>query len=99
MALARSLWEGRPSPNRGNSTLGQARNRRLDDSGQYRGRPLAAAAFQKWEVDWRRAGRLGDLVGRRAIRKADRDRTLRRPRSAPDLRKALPQTNGGDLEP
>src|SRR5277367_207696 len=91
MGLARSLWEGRPSPNRGNSTLGQARNRRLDHRGQDRGRPLAATAFQEREVDWRRVGRLGDLVGRRAIGKADWDRELRRPRPAPDLREALSQ--------
>ncbi len=38
-----------------------------------------------------------DLVGRGAIGKADWNRTLRRPRPAPDLRKALSQ-NGGDLE-
>jgi site-specific recombinase XerD len=61
MREGRSLWEGRPSPHRGDSALGQARNRRLDDSGQDRGRPLTAAAYQEREVDWRRVGRLGDL--------------------------------------
>src|SRR5712692_3744773 len=91
MGLARSLWKGWPSPHRGNSTLGQARNRRLDDRGQDRGRPPAAAALQEREVDWRRVGRLGDLVGRRAIGKGDWDRALRRPRPAPDLREALSQ--------
>jgi len=34
---------------------------------------------------------LGDLVGRRAIGEADWNRTLRRPRPAPDLREALSQ--------
>jgi hypothetical protein len=90
MGLARSLWEGRPSPNGGDSALGQARNRRLDDRGQDRGRPPAAAALEERKVGRRRAGRLGDLVGRRAVGKADWDRTLRGTRPAPDLRQALP---------
>jgi hypothetical protein len=37
---------GWPSLNRGNSTLGQALNQRLDDSGQDRGRTPAANAIK-----------------------------------------------------
>jgi hypothetical protein len=36
-------------------------------------------------------GRLGDLGRGAVIRERDRDRALRRPRSAPDMREALPQ--------
>jgi site-specific recombinase XerD len=53
MGLARSLWEGRPSPHRRDSYLGQAWNRRLDDRGEDRGRPPAAAAFQERQGDRR----------------------------------------------
>ena len=51
----------------------------------------AATALEERKGDRRRAGRLGHLVGCRAICEGDWNRTLRCARSAPDMCEALPQ--------
>ncbi len=56
MGSAGSAWQGRPSPHRGDTALGQARNRRLDDRCQDRGRPFATTALEERKIDRRRAG-------------------------------------------
>ena len=80
--------------------LGQAGNQRLDGSGEDRGRPLAAAVLQEREADRRRAGRLGDLVGRRVVEQSANEIGIEH-FGAHDLRRTcakLCRKNGGELE-
>src|SRR6202165_2265644 len=93
MGLARSLWKGRPSSNRGNSTLGQARNRRLDDRGQDRGRPLAKSGklsgdeLGDWAI-WSIVEQSAKQIGIEHFGAHDLRRTCAK----------LCRKNGGDLE-
>ncbi len=90
----RSPREGKAGPHGCGSALGQAGDQRLDGRGRDR-RGAAAPAHPEGRKAGGDSERLGYLVRRYGIRSRDRDRALRRPRSAPHLREALPQGRRG----
>jgi len=97
MGLARSSWQGEPSPHRGDSGLGQAWNRRLDDSGEDRDGRLLRPLSKSGKLI---GNELGDWAVWSVVEQSAKQIGIER-FGAHDLRRTcakLCRRNGGDLE-
>lgn len=88
LGASRSGRKGKTHSYRGGPGLGQAGSRRLEDRRRHRSRS-AAATDREGRQGRRKPGRLGGVIGCRAIGQGDQHRALRRSRAAQNLRQTL----------